>query len=97
MRYFKRMILVIIICALNSYTVKAELTVKELIFDESMPYHLKIIDIIPKEGIVQIGNDNSKNTIIENVSIVQCPVFGWFVWQHSISIFSRFRSYALGG
>ena len=65
MRYFKRMILVIIISGLSCHTAKAELTLKELIFDDSKPYHLKIIDVIPKEGIVQIGNDDAKNTIIE--------------------------------
>ena len=46
-------------------TVKAEMTINELFFDESKPFHLKILDVIPEEGIVQIGDENAKNTIIE--------------------------------
>ena len=65
MRYFKQQILVVIISALSCLSVKAEITVKELFFDESKSFHLKIIDVIPKEGIVQIGNDSAENTIIE--------------------------------
>ena len=65
MRYFKQQILVVIISALSCLSANAEITVEELFFDESKPFHLKIIDVIPKEGIVQIGNDNAKNTIIE--------------------------------
>ena len=29
--------------------VKAEMTLKELFFDESKPFHLKILDAIPEE------------------------------------------------
>ena len=65
MRYFKLKILVVIISALSCLSAKAEITVNELFFDESKPFHLKIIDVIPNEGILQIGNDNAKNTIIE--------------------------------
>jgi len=45
--------------------VSAEMTVEELIFDDSKPFHLKILDVVPKEAIIQIGTDDSKNTIIE--------------------------------
>jgi len=65
MRYFKQQILVVIISALTCISANAEITVNELFFDESKPFHLKIIDVIPKEGIIQIGNDDSENTIIE--------------------------------
>ena len=54
-----------IITALSCLPLKAEVTVKDLFFDESKPFHLKIIDVIPEEGILQIGNDDAKNTIIE--------------------------------
>ncbi len=43
----------------------AEITVEELIFDDAKPFHLKILDVLPKEAIIQIGSDNSENTIIE--------------------------------
>ena len=65
MRYFKQLYLLIIITALSCLPLKAEVTVKELFFDESKPFHLKIIDVIPEQGILQIGNDDAKNTIIE--------------------------------
>ena len=65
MRYFKHLYLLIIITALSCLPLKAEVTVKELFFDESKPFHLKIIDVIPEQGILQIGNDDAKNTIIE--------------------------------
>ena len=65
MRYFKQLYLLVIITALCCLPVKAEVTVKDLFFDESKPFHLKIIDVIPEQGILQIGNDDAKNTIIE--------------------------------
>ena len=65
MRYFKKLYLLVIVTALSCLPLKAEVTVKELFFDESKPFHLKIIDVIPEQGILQIGNDDAKNTIIE--------------------------------
>ena len=65
MRYFKRLYLLAFISSLSCLPLKAEVTVKELFFDESKPFHLKIIDVIPEQGILQIGNDDAKNTIIE--------------------------------
>jgi len=44
---------------------KDEVTLDYLIFDDSKPFHLKILDAIPKEGKIQIGPDNAQNTIIE--------------------------------
>ena len=65
MRYFKRMFLLVIITALSCLPVKAEMTIEKLFFDNSQPFHLKILEVIPEEGIIQIGNDSAKNTIIE--------------------------------
>ena len=65
MRYYKRMFLVVIITALSCLPLKAEMTIQELFFDNSKPFHLKILNVIPDDGIVQIGDDNAKNTIIE--------------------------------
>ena len=66
MRYFKRIIIGVIVSALSCLPLYAnDLTVKDLFFDDSKPYHLKIIDVIPNEGIIQIGKDDAKNTIIE--------------------------------
>ena len=41
------------------------MTIEKLFFDNSQPFHLKILKVIPEEGLVQIGNDDAKNTIIE--------------------------------
>ena len=65
MRYFKRIFLVIIFTTTISHTIKAETTIEDLFFDDSKPFHLKILDVIPKNGIIQIGDENAKNTIIE--------------------------------
>ena len=65
MRYLKQLYFIVIITALSCLPLKAEVTVKDLFFDESKPFHLKIIDVIPEQGILQIGNDDAKNTIIE--------------------------------
>ena len=65
MRYFKRIFLSVILTALSCLPVKAEMTIEELFFDNSKPFHLKMLDVIPKEGIIQIGNDGAENTIIE--------------------------------
>ena len=65
MRYFKRMFLVVIITALSCLPAHAEMTIEKLFFDNSEPFHLKILRVIPEEGIIQIGEDNAKNTIIE--------------------------------
>ena len=55
---------VLIIIAQPSYS-KNETTLDYLIFDDSNPFHLKILDAIPNEGKIQVGPDNAKNTIIE--------------------------------
>ena len=65
MRYNKKMLLVVIVTALCCLPLKAEMTIQELFFDSSKPFHLKILNVIPEDGIVQIGDDNAKNTIIE--------------------------------
>ena len=65
MRYFKTIFLSFILTALSCLPLKAEMTIEELFFDNSKPFHLKMLDVIPKEGIVQIGNDSAENTIIE--------------------------------
>ncbi|SVB46787.1 uncharacterized protein METZ01_LOCUS199641 [marine metagenome] len=46
-------------------SVKAEMTLNNLIFDDTKPYHLKILDALPIEGKIQFGPDNATHTIIE--------------------------------
>ena len=51
--------------ALNPISTRAETTIEYLLFDDTVPFHLKILDMIPNEGKIQVGPDNAKNTIIE--------------------------------
>ena len=46
-------------------SVRAEMTLNNLIFDDTKPYHLKILDALPIEGKIQIGPENATHTIIE--------------------------------
>tara|TARA_Y100000590_G_C15414188_1_gene898776 strand:+ start:166 stop:792 length:627 start_codon:yes stop_codon:yes gene_type:complete len=41
------------------------MTLEELFFDNSKPFHLKILQAIPEKGLVQIGPADAENTIIE--------------------------------
>ena len=43
-----------------------EMTLEELFFDNSQPFHLKILEAIPENGKLQIGPNDAKNTIIES-------------------------------
>ena len=43
----------------------AEMTIEELFFDNSVPFHLKILEVIPPNGKIEIGPPDAKNTIIE--------------------------------
>ena len=54
----------ILICVFSRNTF-AEMTLENLIYDDSKPFHLKILDTLPSEAIIQIGNDEAENTIIE--------------------------------
>ena len=42
-----------------------DMTLNELFFDDSEPYHLKILKALPEHAIIQVGPDDAKNTIIE--------------------------------
>ena len=62
-KYLNIFIIIFLSCFVR--TSSAEMTVEKLIFDDSKPFHLKILDVLPKEAKLQIGADDSKNTIIE--------------------------------
>jgi len=65
MRYYLIKFSVFIFLLITPQILSAEMTLNELIFDDSKPYHLKIIDALPESAIVQIGPNNAENTIIE--------------------------------
>jgi len=64
MRLYISLIFTVLLLSLN-ISVKAEMTLNELIFDESKTFNLKILEAIPEAGKIQIGPDNAKHTIIE--------------------------------
>jgi len=64
MRLYISLIFTVLLLGLN-ISAKAEMTLNELIFDESKTFNLKILDAIPEVGKIQIGPNNAKHTIIE--------------------------------
>jgi protein-disulfide isomerase len=58
-------IIIVFLFCLSGGHIQAEMTLKDLIFDESTPYHLKILDVLPSEAKIQVGSDSAKHTIIE--------------------------------
>ena len=65
MRLSIRLIFSVLFISMQSLSARAEITLDYLIFDDSIPFHLKILEAIPDEGKIQVGPDNAKNTIIE--------------------------------
>ena len=65
MRYYLANFSVFILILIASKAFSNEMTLNELFFDESKPYHIKILDALPESAIIQIGPDDAKNTVIE--------------------------------
>ena len=58
-------VFIFILFSFNNVFAEKTMTLEELFFDNSKPFHLKILEAIPEKGIVQIGPANAENTIIE--------------------------------
>ena len=65
MRYYLVNFSVFILILIASKAFSNEMTLNELFFDESKPYHIKMLDALPDSAIIQIGPDDAKNTVIE--------------------------------
>ena len=65
MRYSLINFSVFILLLFSLSNTHAETTLEELFFDNSKPFHLKILEAIPENGKIQIGPKDAKNTIIE--------------------------------
>ena len=65
MRYYLANFSVFILILIASKAFSNEMTLNELFFDESKPYHIKMLDALPDTAIIQIGPDDAKNTVIE--------------------------------
>ena len=60
-----RLILTVLFITLVNLSSRAEMTINNLIFNDDIPFHLKILESLPKEAKIQIGPDDAKHTIIE--------------------------------
>ena len=65
MRYYVKQFSVFIFLLLPTQVLGNEITLQELFFDESKPYHLKILEALPESAIIEFGPKDAKNTIIE--------------------------------
>jgi len=65
MRYYLANFSVFILILIASKAYSNEMTLNELFFDKSKPYHIKMLDALPDSAIIQIGPDDAKNTVIE--------------------------------
>ena len=65
MRYILTKFSVFIFLLISLKVYSKDMTLNELFFDDSEPYHLKILKALPQAAIIQIGPDDAKNTVIE--------------------------------
>ena len=65
MRYYLGHFFVFIFSVLLTTTSSSEMTLNDLFFDQTKPFHLKILEALPESAILQVGSSDSENTIIE--------------------------------
>ena len=65
MRYYVKQFSVFIFLLFPTQVFSKDMTVQELFFDETKPYHLKILEVLPESAIIEFGPKDAKNTIIE--------------------------------
>ena len=65
MRYYLAKFSVFIFLMSPSNVLSSDITLNELFFDDTKPYYLKILDVIPEVGILAIGPEDAENTVIE--------------------------------
>ena len=65
MRLYIYLFFTVLFLSLTNVSVKAEITINKLIFDDSKAYHLKMLDALPDAGKIEIGPNDAKHTIIE--------------------------------
>ena len=65
MRYYLKQFSVFIFLLFPGQVFSNDITLQELFFDETKPYHLKILEALPKSAIIEFGPKDAKNTVIE--------------------------------
>ena len=70
MRYNLTNFFVLIFFFISSQISASEMTLNELFFDNSKPYHLKMLEALPERAIIQIGPDDAKNTALTQTTYI---------------------------
>ena len=65
MRYYLTKFSVFIFLMFPTNVLSGDITLNELFFDDSKPYHLKVLEALPESAIIAIGPQDAENTIIE--------------------------------
>jgi protein-disulfide isomerase len=65
MRYYLAKFSVFIFLLSPTHVFGSDITLNELFFDDSKPYHLKILDALPNSAIIAVGPEDAENIIIE--------------------------------
>ena len=65
MRYYLAKFYVFIFLMYPTTVLSGDITLNELFFDDSKPYHLKVLEALPESAIIAIGPQDAENTIIE--------------------------------
>ena len=65
MRYYLAKFYVFIFLMFPTTVLSGDITLNELFFDDSKPYHLKVLEALPESAIIAIGPQDAENTIIE--------------------------------
>ena len=65
MRYSLKQFSGFIFLLIPTHVFSNDMTLQELFFDDSKPYHLKILEALPESAIIQYGPKDAENTIIE--------------------------------
>ena len=65
MRYYLAKFYVFIFLMFQTTVLSGDITLNELFFDDSKPYHLKVLEALPESAIIAIGPQDAENTIIE--------------------------------
>ena len=65
MRYYLAKFYVFIFLMFPTTVLSGDITLNELFFDDSKPYHLKVLEALPESAIKAIGPQDAENTIIE--------------------------------
>ena len=63
LKQFIYVILFILLCPLSQ--ANADISLKELIYNDQQPFHLKLLKALPEEAKIGFGPKNADNVIIE--------------------------------